>query len=104
LPAKNVEVNEGDEVSQDFDWEAVNDEAEIQGESGSAEKFYDAEDEVQGSADVIEEVPEVPAPVIDHQKEKSATGVDPSVPTGSIPDSIFLSFQAEFERARAERI
>ncbi|GAB2273126.1 hypothetical protein Dimus_007931 [Dionaea muscipula] len=56
-PAANEEVNEEEEVQHDFDWEAmidevelqeenVNEEAEIQGESGSAEKFYDAEDEV----------------------------------------------------------
>ncbi|GAB2297814.1 hypothetical protein Dimus_031901 [Dionaea muscipula] len=44
-----------EEVQNDIDWEAVHEEAEIQGESGSAEKFYDAEDEVQGSEDVIEE-------------------------------------------------
>ncbi|GAB2285930.1 hypothetical protein Dimus_020361 [Dionaea muscipula] len=63
-PAENIEheeVNEEEEVQNDFDWEAVHKEAEIQRESGSAEKFYDAEDEVQGSEDVIEEVPDVPA-------------------------------------------
>ncbi|GAB2278631.1 hypothetical protein Dimus_013308 [Dionaea muscipula] len=68
IPTENVKneeaANEGEEVHQDdFEWEVVNEEDEIQGESGSAEKFYDAEDEVQGSADVIKEVPEVPAPV-----------------------------------------
>ncbi|GAB2303591.1 hypothetical protein Dimus_037578 [Dionaea muscipula] len=58
---EQVEVNEGEEVQQEFDWEAVIDEieiqeeemtkeAEIQGESGSDDKFYDAEDEDQGSA------------------------------------------------------
>ncbi|GAB2292861.1 hypothetical protein Dimus_027094 [Dionaea muscipula] len=41
--------------------EAVNDEATDQGESGSGEKFYDAEDEVQESPEVNEEVPVVPA-------------------------------------------
>ncbi|GAB2303632.1 hypothetical protein Dimus_037618, partial [Dionaea muscipula] len=59
-PAENMEneeVNEEEDVQHDFDWEVVNEEAEIQGESGSTEKFYDAEDEVQGSADVSEEVP-----------------------------------------------
>ncbi|GAB2271083.1 hypothetical protein Dimus_005932 [Dionaea muscipula] len=74
---------------------AVNEKAEVQGESGSAEKFYDAKDEVQGSADVIEEVPE---------KQTTTTGVDASGPVDSIPDSVFLSLQAEFEHARADRI
>ncbi|GAB2301790.1 hypothetical protein Dimus_035815 [Dionaea muscipula] len=32
----------------DFDWEAVVDEAAVEGESGSGEKFYDAEDKEQG--------------------------------------------------------
>ncbi|GAB2275909.1 hypothetical protein Dimus_010656 [Dionaea muscipula] len=68
--AENAKENQ----AEDFNWEVVidevelqeeevHDEAEIQGESGSAEKFYDAEDEVQGSTDVVDEVSEVPAPV-----------------------------------------
>ncbi|GAB2302008.1 hypothetical protein Dimus_036033 [Dionaea muscipula] len=61
-PAVNEEVFEEEEVQHEFDWESVNEEAEIQGESGSAEKFLDPEDEVQGSKDVIEEVPAVSAP------------------------------------------
>ncbi|GAB2290140.1 hypothetical protein Dimus_024423 [Dionaea muscipula] len=69
VPAENEQNKEVEKEAQndedDFEWEAVNEEAEIQGESGSAEKFYDAENEAQGSADVIEEVPEVPAPVSD---------------------------------------
>ncbi|GAB2279202.1 hypothetical protein Dimus_013852 [Dionaea muscipula] len=60
-PAKNEKVNE-EEVQQDFDWEAVIDEAALQGESRSGEKFYDVEDEVQESAEVSEDVPDVPAP------------------------------------------
>ncbi|GAB2294558.1 hypothetical protein Dimus_028763 [Dionaea muscipula] len=66
--AENEEVN-----PESFDWEAVideveiekedvNEEAEVQGESGSGEKFFDAEDEVQESTEVSEEVPDVPAP------------------------------------------
>ncbi|GAB2272753.1 hypothetical protein Dimus_007572 [Dionaea muscipula] len=112
---ENVEVNEGEEVQQDFDWEAVIDEveiegeevhegAEVQGESGSAEKFYDAEDEVQGSADVIEEVPEVPTLVSAQRKETITAGVDPSGPVGSIPDYVFLPLQAKFKHARAVKI
>ncbi|GAB2283875.1 hypothetical protein Dimus_018360 [Dionaea muscipula] len=42
------EVNEEEEEQNqpDFDWEAVVDEAADQGESGSREKFYDAEDKI----------------------------------------------------------
>ncbi|GAB2297701.1 hypothetical protein Dimus_031788 [Dionaea muscipula] len=54
------EVHE-EEVQNDFDWEAVIDEAADQGESGSGEKFYDAEDEIQEPAAVVEEVPAVAA-------------------------------------------
>ncbi|GAB2287840.1 hypothetical protein Dimus_022195 [Dionaea muscipula] len=112
---ENVEVNEGEEVQQDFDWEEVidevelqeeevHDEAEIHGESGSAKKFYDLEDEVQGSADMVDEVPEVLAPVPEQQKETATAGVDPSIPVGSISDSDFAKFQAEFDRARADSL
>ncbi|GAB2290061.1 hypothetical protein Dimus_024352 [Dionaea muscipula] len=102
---ENEEVaDEGQDNQEDFDWEAVNEEAEIQGDSGSAEKFYDAENEVQGSADVSNEVPEVSAPVSDQQKEKVAAGVDLSVPIGSIPDPLLQHFQAEMDRARADRL
>ncbi|GAB2275681.1 hypothetical protein Dimus_010436 [Dionaea muscipula] len=50
------EVHQEEEVQKDFDWEAVIDEALVQGESGSGEKFYDAEDKVN------EEVPAITAP------------------------------------------
>ncbi|GAB2273037.1 hypothetical protein Dimus_007847 [Dionaea muscipula] len=69
-PAENMEEN-----PEGFDWVPVNDGADLQGEeivreaevreSGSEEKFYDAKDKVQGPADVIVKVPEVPAPVSD---------------------------------------
>ncbi|GAB2296712.1 hypothetical protein Dimus_030820 [Dionaea muscipula] len=103
-PVENEDVNEDERVQQDFDWEAVIDEAALQGESGSGEKFYDVEDEIQGSEAVVEEVSEVPAPTSVQQKETEASGVNPSAPTGSIPDSVFVSLQAKFERARANRI
>ncbi|GAB2279044.1 hypothetical protein Dimus_013706 [Dionaea muscipula] len=48
--APEVEAEDEDEGNKDdFDWEAVIDEATVEGESGSGEKFYDAEDEAQGS-------------------------------------------------------
>ncbi|GAB2292326.1 hypothetical protein Dimus_026573, partial [Dionaea muscipula] len=95
-PAGNEE-----EQNQECDWEAVVDEAALQGEhmekeveadeSGSGEKFFDVENEVQESAEVSEDVPDVPAPAPVQQKEKAPVGVEPSAPTGSIPDSVFVS-------------
>ncbi|GAB2266352.1 hypothetical protein Dimus_001361 [Dionaea muscipula] len=92
IPAENdqnEEVVEEGQNQDDFEWEVVNEEAEIQGESGSAAKFYDAKDEIQGAADVAEEVLEVPTQVSAQQKETTAAGVDPSIPTGSIPRFYF---------------
>ncbi|GAB2286165.1 hypothetical protein Dimus_020591, partial [Dionaea muscipula] len=43
------EAEKEEENRTDFDWEAVVDEAAVEGESGSGEKFYDAEDKDQGS-------------------------------------------------------
>ncbi|GAB2276095.1 hypothetical protein Dimus_010837 [Dionaea muscipula] len=44
------ETEEEEERNQDgFDWEAVIDEAAVEGESGLGDKFYDAEDKEQGS-------------------------------------------------------
>ncbi|GAB2269077.1 hypothetical protein Dimus_004007, partial [Dionaea muscipula] len=100
---------------------AVNDEAEILGEemekeveveaSGSDDKFYDVDVEVEEPADVIVEVPTVPAfsasPADStnvQQKERTTAGVDPSGPFGSVPDSKFLKVQAELDRARTERL
>ncbi|GAB2281046.1 hypothetical protein Dimus_015657 [Dionaea muscipula] len=102
-PAQNEEMNEEERVQLDFDWEAVVDEAALQGESGSGEKFYGAEDEVQGCTRVVEEVREVPTPTSVQRKRRSF-GVDPLAPIGSIPDSVFVSLQADFERARANKI
>ncbi|GAB2290064.1 hypothetical protein Dimus_024355 [Dionaea muscipula] len=58
VDAQEVEAEEEEERNQDgFDWEAVIDEEAVEGESGSEEKFYDAEDENQGSPEVQEEIP-----------------------------------------------
>ncbi|GAB2268690.1 hypothetical protein Dimus_003640 [Dionaea muscipula] len=71
---------------------------------GSGEKFFDVEDEVRGSEEVSEDVPDMPAPAPVQQKDKALARVDPSAPTGSIPDPVMSKLQAEFERARANRI
>ncbi|GAB2290370.1 hypothetical protein Dimus_024650 [Dionaea muscipula] len=54
-PAEDVHEEEVEDQN-DFNWEVVIDEAAVQGESGSGEKFYDAEDEIQEPAAVVEEV------------------------------------------------
>ncbi|GAB2265816.1 hypothetical protein Dimus_000851 [Dionaea muscipula] len=101
--APEEEAEEEEERNKDdFDWEAVIDEVAIaEGESGSGEKFYDAEEEAQGSPDLHDETPAEAPPSSVQQKNKGIAGVDPSGPTGR--DAEFLKFQAEFERKRANR-
>ncbi|GAB2297636.1 hypothetical protein Dimus_031726 [Dionaea muscipula] len=94
---------EDERNKDDFDWEAVIDEAAVEGESGSGERFYDAEDETQGSPEVQEEIPAAAPQSSAQQKEQCISGVDPSGPTGRIPEAELLKFQAEFERKRANR-
>ncbi|GAB2299193.1 hypothetical protein Dimus_033264 [Dionaea muscipula] len=58
VDAPEEEAEEEEEGNKaEFDWEAAIDEAAAEGESGSGEKFYDAEDKEQGSLEVIEEIP-----------------------------------------------
>ncbi|GAB2296729.1 hypothetical protein Dimus_030835 [Dionaea muscipula] len=98
------EAEKEDEGNKDgFDWEAVIDEAAVKGESGSGEKFYDAEDKDQGSPEVQKEIPTTAPQSSAQQKEQETSGVDPSCPTGRIPEAELLKFQAEFERKRANR-
>ncbi|GAB2286549.1 hypothetical protein Dimus_020946, partial [Dionaea muscipula] len=100
-----------------FEWEVVNEEVTVEGEqsekvaevedTGSGEKFYDAVDEERmEDMDVTALKVIVPAPAAQtsvQQKEKTvSSGVDPSAPSGSIPDSDFLRLQAELDHARAE--
>ncbi|GAB2272879.1 hypothetical protein Dimus_007695 [Dionaea muscipula] len=103
IEAPVEEVNE-EEVQNNFDWEAVIDEAADEGESGSGEKFYDVEDEIQESTAVVEEVSAVAAQDSAQQKETEAAGVDPSGPSGHIPESVMIKLQDEIERARGNRI
>ncbi|GAB2290133.1 hypothetical protein Dimus_024417 [Dionaea muscipula] len=74
------------------------------GESGSGEKFYDAEDEIQELTAVVEEVLSMAAQASAQQKETAPSGVDPSGPSGHLPETVMNKLQAEFERARADRI
>ncbi|GAB2286727.1 hypothetical protein Dimus_021123 [Dionaea muscipula] len=107
-PAEDAQVNEEEaEAQPDFDWEAVVDEAALQGESGSNDQFYDAQVEVEepvAEAPTVPVFPTSPEDSSNLQKEPATVGVDPSGPTGSIPDSVMIQLQADFERARANKI
>ncbi|GAB2267812.1 hypothetical protein Dimus_002788, partial [Dionaea muscipula] len=98
------EVNEEEEEQNqlDFDWEAVNDEATLQGESGSDDQFFDAQ--VEDEAPTIPAFPASPGNSTNVQKEPVIAGVDPSGPSGHILVSVMNQLQEEFERARANRI
>ncbi|GAB2281440.1 hypothetical protein Dimus_016028 [Dionaea muscipula] len=86
VDAPEEEAEEEDEGNKDdFDWEAVIDEATVEGESGSGERFYDAEDEAQGSPDMHDEIPAADTHGSAQQKEQTTSGVDPSRPIGGIP-------------------
>ncbi|GAB2278999.1 hypothetical protein Dimus_013665 [Dionaea muscipula] len=104
VDAPEEEAEKEDERNKDdFDWEAVIDEATVEGESGSDDQFYDAQVEVEEPVTETPAAPAVPAPSSAQQKDKEPSGVDPSCPTGKIPEAEFLKFQAEFERKRANR-
>ncbi|GAB2296760.1 hypothetical protein Dimus_030866 [Dionaea muscipula] len=45
----------------------------------------------------------VPVPSTVQQKKTAPSGVDPSCPSGRIPEAVMNKMQAEFERARANR-
>ncbi|GAB2288028.1 hypothetical protein Dimus_022373 [Dionaea muscipula] len=55
-PAEEVNEEDEEQNQPDFDWEAVNDEATLQGESGSDDQFFDAQVEVE---ELVAEAPVV---------------------------------------------
>ncbi|GAB2297992.1 hypothetical protein Dimus_032073 [Dionaea muscipula] len=104
VDAPEEEAEEEDEGNKDdFDWEAIIDEATVEGESGSGDKFYDAEDKEQDSPAENEEISAAVPQSSAQQKEQGASGVDPSCPTGIIPEAVMTKLQAEFERKRVNR-
>ncbi|GAB2288303.1 hypothetical protein Dimus_022641 [Dionaea muscipula] len=104
VDAPEEEAEEEDEgIKDDFDWEAVIDEASVEGESGSGERFYNAEDKDQSSPEATEVILAAVPQSSARQKEQGTSGVDPSCLTGRIPEAELLKFQAEFERKRANR-
>ncbi|GAB2298078.1 hypothetical protein Dimus_032153 [Dionaea muscipula] len=66
----------------DFDWEAVIDEATVEGESGSDDQFYDAQVGEEEPVMKLTTDQRVPASSSAQQKEQGTAGVDPSGPTG----------------------
>ncbi|GAB2266598.1 hypothetical protein Dimus_001593 [Dionaea muscipula] len=104
VDAPEEEAEKEDERNKDdFDWEAVINEATVEGESGSDNQFYDAQVEVEEPMMKLQATQRVPASSSAQQKDNKPSGVDPSCPTDKIPDAEFLKFQAEFERKRANR-
>ncbi|GAB2292981.1 hypothetical protein Dimus_027205 [Dionaea muscipula] len=104
VDAPEEEAEEEEEGNKaEFDWEAVIDEAAVEGESGSGEKFYDAEDKEQGSPDMNDEIPAATTHGSAQQKEQESSGVDPSCLTGRIPEAVMTKLRVEFERKRANR-
>ncbi|GAB2283410.1 hypothetical protein Dimus_017925 [Dionaea muscipula] len=105
--AVNVSEGEAEEEEErnqgDFDWEAVEEDAAVEGESGSREKFYHVEDKDQSSPEVNEEIPAAVPQSSAQQKEQGTSGVDPSSPPSRIPEVEMTRLQAEFERKRANR-
>ncbi|GAB2266330.1 hypothetical protein Dimus_001344 [Dionaea muscipula] len=107
VDALEKEAKEEVDAQQDFDWEAVIDEAAVQGESGSDDQFFDAQVDVEEPVTETPVAPAFPASLGDsttHQKEQTPAGVNPSGPSGHIPESVMNKLQADFERARANRI
>ncbi|GAB2294611.1 hypothetical protein Dimus_028810 [Dionaea muscipula] len=80
------EENEGNK--DDFDWEAV---------------VEEAADKDQSSPEATEEIPAAVPQSSAQQKEQGTSGVDRSSPTGRIPEAVMTKLQAEFERKRANR-
>ncbi|GAB2271348.1 hypothetical protein Dimus_006189 [Dionaea muscipula] len=62
---------------------------------------------VPGNNGILPETPAAPAvptPSTVQQKVTESSGVDPSGPSGHIPESMMNKLQDDFERARADRI
>ncbi|GAB2298042.1 hypothetical protein Dimus_032120, partial [Dionaea muscipula] len=99
--APEEEAEEEEEGNKaEFDLETVIDEATVEGESGSDDQFYDAQVEVEEPGT---ETPAATTRGSAQQKEQESSGVDPSCPTGRIPEAVMTKLQAEFERKRANR-
>ncbi|GAB2266779.1 hypothetical protein Dimus_001767 [Dionaea muscipula] len=104
VDAPEEEAEEEEEGNKaDFDWEAVIDEAAGEGNTDRERNSMIVEDNEQGSPEVNEEIPAAVPQSSAQQTEKDASGVEPSCPTGRIPEAVMFKFQAKFERKRANR-
>ncbi|GAB2269141.1 hypothetical protein Dimus_004068 [Dionaea muscipula] len=77
------------------------------GESGSDDQFFYAQVDVEAPVTETPATPAFPASPGDsttQQKERTPAGVDPSGPSGHLPESVMNRLQVEFERTRANRI
>ncbi|GAB2297340.1 hypothetical protein Dimus_031448, partial [Dionaea muscipula] len=102
VPEGEAQEEEGNQAK--FDWEAVIDDAAEQGESGSDDQFYDAQVEVEEPVPETPAAPAVPTPSIVQQKVIESSGVDPSGPSGHLPEAVMNMLQADFKRARSDKI
>ncbi|GAB2276245.1 hypothetical protein Dimus_010977 [Dionaea muscipula] len=98
---KEEREEEEERNKDDFDWEAVIDEAIVEGESGSDDQYYDAQVGEEEPVTETPAAPAVPASSSTRREDQEPIGVDPSGPTSR--EAEFLKFQAEFERKRANR-
>ncbi|GAB2288258.1 hypothetical protein Dimus_022598, partial [Dionaea muscipula] len=102
VPAEEEDEKEV-ENQTGFDWEAVIGEAATEGESGSGERFYDAEDEAHGSPDMHDEIPAANTHGSAQQKEQTTSGVDLVVLPSRNSVNRIVEIPVEFERKRANR-
>ncbi|GAB2265700.1 hypothetical protein Dimus_000739 [Dionaea muscipula] len=82
IKAPAEEAHKEEEVQNDFDWEAVIDEAAVQGESGSDDQFFDAQVDVEEPVTEAPTAPAFPASPGDstnQQKEQTPSGATPRV-------------------------
>ncbi|GAB2288503.1 hypothetical protein Dimus_022832 [Dionaea muscipula] len=115
-PAKNIrneEVKQKNNPEENFEWEVVHEEVELQekevafGESRSGEKFYDALDEerpahmdITAPAAPVFPDPVTPAQAcVQPEGKTNASGVNPSGSSGHLSDFDFIHLQDEFARA-----
>ncbi|GAB2288879.1 hypothetical protein Dimus_023186 [Dionaea muscipula] len=89
-PAEDVHEEEEDGQTY-FDWEAMIDEVAASGESGSDDQFFDAQVDVEEPVTETAAAPAFLASPRDsttQQKEQKSAGVDPSGPSGHLPESV----------------
>ncbi|GAB2290304.1 hypothetical protein Dimus_024583 [Dionaea muscipula] len=81
VDAPEEEAEKEDERNKDdFDWEAVIDEATVEGESGSDDQFYDAQVEVDEPSDETPRRPSDPSFIFTQEKIKNLQESTPRAP------------------------